>query len=138
MLFGPERDKRGRNIPVHRSKPVDAGMARCAYGDEPPRCVLVRPAMMHVNASWVRIRYSAHLAVPAIALEDFVAVPGEAIPRMAQASQARRAQARRAGIGLPAGTEQRALAWEVGLHRRRLYPITAIIGSKLTIFFECL
>jgi hypothetical protein len=29
--------------------------------------------------------------VPAIALKDFVAVAGEAIPRMAQASQARRA-----------------------------------------------
>ena len=101
MLFGPERDKSGRKVAVHGSEAVYAGMARCAYRDEPSRRVLVRPAMVDVNASRVRIGYSAHLAVPEIALENFVAVASKAIPRMAETSQARRAQARRPGSGCP-------------------------------------
>jgi hypothetical protein len=111
MLFSPQRHKSRRQITVHRLQPVNARMARRANRHEPARRVVIRPAMVDMDSARVRIRHSADLAVPAITLEDFVAVAGKAIARMPQASQAPAAQAGRPRGGLSAGTKERALRW---------------------------
>jgi hypothetical protein len=130
MLFSPQRHKSGRQITVHCLQPVNARMARSANRHQPARRVVIRPAMVDMDSARVRIRHSADLAVPAITLEDFVAVAGKAIARMPQASQASAAETGRPRRGLSADTKERALPWEMRLHRKRLYPITNIIGSN--------
>jgi hypothetical protein len=113
MLFGPERDERRRQVAAHGGKPVDAGVAGGAEGDQPFSRVMARVAVMDMDPPGIGMRGSAGLALATIPEQDGFALAAEAGPRAPGLGIAGPAEAGDRRLGRSTRAKQ-ALLWRSG------------------------
>ena len=115
MLFLPKRNESGLDPMAQRGKPVDAGVAGGAKGNQQTRPMDSRAAMVNGEGTLG----PAALAAPAIAGEDLLAVTGEAAAGMRLARIAADTQSKGVQLGGATKAEKPGLPARQGAGGRR-------------------